>query len=46
MKSIRSSMLLKRFVLAVGILGASLGSAHAQSTVGKFTLPHEARWER
>ena len=44
MKSIRSSMLLKLFFLAVGILGASSGSALAQSTVGKFTLPHEARW--
>ncbi len=44
MKSIRSSMLLKLLILTVGALGASLGSAQAQSTVGKFTLPHEARW--
>ncbi len=44
MKSIRSSMLLKVLILAVGALGASVSSAHAQSANGRFTLPHEARW--
>jgi hypothetical protein len=44
MKSIRSSMLLKMLVLSIAALGVSAGSAHAQSTAGKFTLPHEARW--
>jgi hypothetical protein len=44
MKSIRSSMLLKVLVLAIGTLGASVSSAHAQSANGRFTLPHEARW--
>ena len=44
MKSIRSSMLLKVLILAIGALGASVSSAHAQSANGRFTLPHEARW--
>jgi hypothetical protein len=44
MKSIRSSMLLKVLVLAVGTLGTSVGSAHAQSANGKFTLTHDAHW--
>jgi hypothetical protein len=46
MKSIRSLMLFKvlTLILAIGALGASVGSAHAQSANGKFTLPHEARW--
>jgi hypothetical protein len=46
MKSIRSSMRFKMlgFALAVGALSASVGTAHAQSANGKFTLTHEARW--
>jgi hypothetical protein len=44
MKSIRSSSLLKVFVLALGVLGTTVGSAHAQSANGKFTLTHDARW--
>ncbi len=44
MKSIRSSMLLKVLVLAIGTLGTSVGSAHAQSANGRFTLTHDARW--
>ena len=44
MKSIRSSMLLKVLVLAIGVLGASVSSAHAQSANGKFTLTHDTRW--
>lgn len=44
MKSIRSSMLLKVLVLAIGTLGAGVSSAHAQSADGKFTLTHDARW--
>jgi hypothetical protein len=44
MKSIRSSSLLKVLVLALGVLGASVSSAHAQSASGKFTLTHETRW--
>jgi hypothetical protein len=44
MKSIRSSMLFKVFILAIGVLGASAGSAHAQAASGTFTLAHEARW--
>lgn len=44
MKSIRSSLLLKVLVLAVGTLGAGVSSAHAQSANGRFTLTHDARW--
>ena len=44
MKSIRSSMLLKVLVLAVGTLGAGVSSAHAQSANGRFTLTHDTRW--
>ena len=44
MKSIRSSSLLKVLVLALGVLGASVTSAQAQSVNGKFTLTHETRW--
>ncbi len=45
MKSIRSSMLFKVFVLAVGALGASAGSAHAQSRQRDSSLStHETRW--
>jgi hypothetical protein len=44
MKSIRNSMLLKGLVLAIGLLGASVSTAYAQSAHGRFTLPHEARW--
>ncbi len=44
MKSIRRSSLLKVLVLALGVLGASVNSAHAQSASGKFTLTHETRW--
>jgi hypothetical protein len=44
MKSIRSSMHFHAFILAIGILGASAGSAHAQSANGTFTLSHETRW--
>ncbi len=44
MKSIRSSMLFKAAVLAIGTLGMGIGSAHAQSANGKFTLTHEAHW--
>jgi hypothetical protein len=44
MKSKRSAMLFKIFVLAVGALGASLGSAQAQSASGKFALTHETCW--
>jgi hypothetical protein len=44
MKSIRSSSLLKVFVLALGVLGTTVGSAHAQSANGKFTLTHDTRW--
>jgi hypothetical protein len=44
MKSIRSSMLFKLFILAVGLMGATAIPAQAQSATGKFTLTHEARW--
>jgi hypothetical protein len=44
MKSIHCSMLFNAFILAIGIVGASAGSAHAQSANGTFTLSHEARW--
>jgi hypothetical protein len=44
MKSIRSSMLFKVVILAIGTLGVSVGSAQAQSANGKFTLTHEAHW--
>jgi hypothetical protein len=44
MKSIRSSMLFKVFIVAIGVLGASASPAHAQSAGGKFTLTHETRW--
>ena len=46
MKSIRSSMLFRVFILslAIGALGASVSPAYAQSANGKFTLPHETRW--
>ena len=44
MKSIRSSTMLKVFVLAVSTLGACASSAHAQSANGRFTLTHDARW--
>ena len=44
MKSIRSSMLFKAFILAIGALSASVSPAYAQSAHGKFTLTHETRW--
>ena len=44
MKSIRSSMLCKMFVLAIGLAAASVIPAQAQSASGKFTLTHDARW--
>jgi len=44
MKSIRSSMLFKMFVLAIVLAGASAIPAQAQSATGKFTLIHDARW--
>jgi hypothetical protein len=44
MKSIRSSMLCKMFVLAIGLAGASVIPAQAQSATGKFTLTHETHW--
>ncbi len=44
MKSIRSSMLFKLFILAVGLMAATAIPAQAQSATGKFTLTHEARW--
>lgn len=44
MKSIRSSMLFKMFVLAIGLAGASVIPAQAQSASGKFTLTHETHW--
>ena len=44
MKSIRNSMLFKVFILAIGVVGASAGSAHAQAANGTFTLAHETRW--
>jgi hypothetical protein len=44
MKSIRSSMVLKVLVLAVGTMGACISSVHAQSASGRFTLTHDARW--
>jgi hypothetical protein len=44
MKSIRRSSLLKVLALALGVLGASVSSAHAQTATGKFTLTHETRW--
>jgi hypothetical protein len=44
MKSVRSSKLFQVFVLAIGVLGASASSAHAQSATGKFTLSHETHW--
>ena len=44
MKTIRSSTLFKVFILAIGVLGATAGSAHAQTAHGTFTLAHEARW--
>ena len=44
MKSIRSSMLCRMFVLAIGLAGASVVPAQAQSATGKFTLTHDARW--
>ena len=44
MKSIRSSMLFKLFILTVGLVSATAIPAHAQYATGKFTLTHEARW--
>ena len=44
MKSIRSSMLCRMFVLAIGLAGASVIPAQAQSASGKFTLTHETHW--
>jgi len=44
MKSIRSSMFFKLFILAVGLMGATAIPAQAQSATGKFTLTHDARW--
>ncbi|MGH9501512.1 MAG: hypothetical protein ACRD20_01535 [Terriglobales bacterium] len=44
MKSIRTSMLFKVVILAIGALVASASPAQAQSASGKFTLTHEARW--
>ena len=44
MKSIRSSMLFKVVVLAIGVLAAYATPAQAQSATGKFTLTHDARW--
>ena len=44
MKSIRSSMLFKAVILAIGALAASASPAQAQSATGKFTLTHDARW--
>ena len=44
MKSIRSSMLFRILVLAIGVLGASASSAYAQTVNGTFTLNHETRW--
>jgi hypothetical protein len=45
MKSRRSSMFAKTFVLVIGLLSASAGLAHAQSAAnGTFTLAHETRW--
>ena len=44
MKSIRSSMLFKVVILAIGALAASAIPAQAQSATGKFTLTHDARW--
>jgi len=44
MKSIRSSMLFKVFILAIGVVGASAGSAHAQAANGTFTLARETHW--
>ncbi|MGH9548869.1 MAG: hypothetical protein ACRD3W_05805 [Terriglobales bacterium] len=44
MKSIRSSMLFKMFVLAIGLAGTSVIPAQAQSASGKFTLTHETHW--
>ena len=38
-------MLFKVFILAIGILAASAGSAHAEAANGTFSLAHEARWE-
>ena len=39
MKSIRSSSLFKVLVLAIGVLGASVSSAHAQTATGTSLLP-------
>ncbi len=44
MKSIRSSMLFKVVVLAVGLLAAYATPVQAQSATGKFTLTHETHW--
>src|SRR5260370_15985851 len=44
MKSVRSSMFFKVLVLAIGVLGASVSPAYAQSANGHFTLPHRTRW--
>jgi hypothetical protein len=44
MKSIRSSMLFKVVILAIGVLAASARPAQAQSAAGKFTLTHDACW--
>ncbi len=44
MKSIRSSMLFRVVILAIGALAASASPAQAQSATGKFTLTHDARW--
>ena len=44
MRSIRSSLLFKVLILAIGVSAASVIPAYAQSAGGKFTLPHETRW--
>lgn len=43
MKTLRSFSLA---VIAFGVLAAFPAASHAQTMVGKFTLPHEAHWGR
>ena len=44
MKSIRRSSLLKGLLLAIAVMSASAIPAHAQTTIGTFSLAHKVRW--
>jgi hypothetical protein len=41
-ESVRSFSVMKGLILAMGMLGFSVGHGHGQSSEGKFTLHYEA----